>query len=268
MAGDDGDGAELAHRAGVAEQDAGEQRPFDVRQRHGEEDLEAARAERQRGFFLGRSLLLHERNHLARDERKGDEQRRQHDARHGEDDLDAVRGEPRPEQALRAEQEHEDQARDDRRHRERQVDQGDRAAFLPRNSNFEITQAAQSPKAVFRGTAIAATMQRQPRSPRARPDRRAPRNSRPSPCASASTATTSERREQEQAQESRPSRRSASSAPERVSSATGDGARRSSSGKVRHGRASDGSRPAAALMASSMTKDIASMIAAIAVAPA
>ncbi len=42
---------------------------------------------------------------------------------HREDDLDAVRLEPRPEQALRAEQQHEDQARDHRRDRERQVDQ-------------------------------------------------------------------------------------------------------------------------------------------------
>ena len=50
---------------------------------------------------------------------------------HGEDDLDVVRLEPGAEQALRAEQQHVDQAGDHRRDRERQVDQRDQEALAP-----------------------------------------------------------------------------------------------------------------------------------------
>ncbi len=50
--GDDRDGAELAHRARVQQHDPVEQAEADVRQRHAAEDLEAARAERDRGFLL------------------------------------------------------------------------------------------------------------------------------------------------------------------------------------------------------------------------
>ena len=71
------------------------------------------------------ALLLHHGDQLARHERDTDEHRREHDARKREDDLDVVRGEPRAEAALRAEQQHEDQAGNHRRHRERQVDQRD-----------------------------------------------------------------------------------------------------------------------------------------------
>ena len=84
------DRAELADRAGIAEQDAVEQAPFDVRQRHAPEDLPAAGAERHGGLFLGWCLAAHQRDQLARDERQRDEQRRKDDAGHGEDDLDAM----------------------------------------------------------------------------------------------------------------------------------------------------------------------------------
>ena len=115
--------AELAHGAGIAEQHAVEQAPFDVGQRHVPEGLPAAGAERQRRFLVAGALLLHQRDQFARDEREGDEDRGEHDAGHREDDLDAVRLEPRPEEAAGAEQQHVDQARDHRRHREGQVDQ-------------------------------------------------------------------------------------------------------------------------------------------------
>ncbi len=82
-------------------------------------------AQHRRRFLLLGALRLHQRDQLARDERKGDEHRRQHDARHGEDDLEVVLAQPRPEPALQAEDQHVDQARDHRRHRERQVDQRD-----------------------------------------------------------------------------------------------------------------------------------------------
>ncbi len=83
--------AELAHGAGVAQDHAVEQAPLDVGQRHAPEDLPAGGAEHARRFFLLGALRLHQRDQLARDERKGDEDRRQHDAGHGEDDLDVVR---------------------------------------------------------------------------------------------------------------------------------------------------------------------------------
>ena len=47
--------------------------------------------EHERRLLLVGALRLHERDQLARDEREGDEDRREHDARHGEDDLDVVR---------------------------------------------------------------------------------------------------------------------------------------------------------------------------------
>ena len=123
VAGDHRDRAELAHRAGVAQQHAVEQAPFDVGQRHPEEDLQAAGAQHARGLLLLGALLLHQRDQLARDEREGHEDGREHDARHGEDDLDVVLGEPGTEQPLGAEQQHVDQAGDHRRDRERQIDQ-------------------------------------------------------------------------------------------------------------------------------------------------
>ena len=114
--------AEFAHRARIAQDHAVEQSPADLRQHHAPEHRPAARAEGQRGLLLFGALRLHQRDQLARDERKRDEGRREHDAGHREDDLDVVRGEP-AEPALRAEQQHEDQAGDHRRDRERQIDQ-------------------------------------------------------------------------------------------------------------------------------------------------
>ena len=96
--GDHRDCAELAHRAGIAQEHAVEQAPLDVGQRHPEEDLPAAGAQHARGLLLLGALLLHQRDQLARDEREGDEDRREHDPGHGEDDLDVVLGEPGPEQ--------------------------------------------------------------------------------------------------------------------------------------------------------------------------
>ena len=125
VARDDRDRAELAHRARVAQDDAVEQAPLDLRQRDAQERLPAARAEHERGLFFLGALRLHQRDQLARDERERDEHGREHDAGQREDDLDAVLGEPRAEQALRAEQQHEDQAGDHRRDRERQIDQRD-----------------------------------------------------------------------------------------------------------------------------------------------
>src|SRR5678815_218930 len=124
VAGDDADRAELAHRARVAEDDAVEQRPLDVRQRDAAKDLPAARAEHARRLFLLGALRLHQRNQLAGDEREGDEDRRDDDAGQREDDLQVVVAQPFAEPALEAEDEDEDQPGDDRADRERQVDEG------------------------------------------------------------------------------------------------------------------------------------------------
>jgi hypothetical protein len=48
-----------------------EQRPFHVRQGHLEEGAQAGRAERERGLLVQGSLLAHERDQLAGNERKG-----------------------------------------------------------------------------------------------------------------------------------------------------------------------------------------------------
>ena len=79
----------------------------------------------ERGLLVGAAVAGHQRNELAGDEREGDEDRREHEPRQREDDADVMVLEPRAEPALRAEQEHEDQAGDDRRDREGQLDQGD-----------------------------------------------------------------------------------------------------------------------------------------------
>ncbi len=125
VTGDDGDRAELAHRARVAQQDAVEQAPFDVGQRHAPERREAGRTERSRGLFLVAALIGHQRDQFARDEREGDEDRGKDYAGQGEDDLDVMLGQPWSQPALEAEHQHIDQARDDWRNREGQVYQRD-----------------------------------------------------------------------------------------------------------------------------------------------
>ena len=81
VAGDHRHRAELAHRARVAEDEAVQQAPLDVGQRDPEERLPAAGAEHDGRFLLLGPLLLHQRNQLARHERRGHERRGQHDAR-------------------------------------------------------------------------------------------------------------------------------------------------------------------------------------------
>src|SRR5882724_273319 len=124
VAGDHGDGAELAHRARVAQQHAVEQAPADVGQGHPPEDLPAAGAQHDRRLLVLAPLLLHERDQLAGDEREGDEDGGQHDAGQREDDLDVVGLEPGADPAMQAEHQDVDHAGDDGRDRERQIDQG------------------------------------------------------------------------------------------------------------------------------------------------
>ena len=60
VAGNHRHGAELAHRARVAQDHAVEQRPFHVGQRDAQERLPAARAQRERRFFFVVALRLHQ----------------------------------------------------------------------------------------------------------------------------------------------------------------------------------------------------------------
>jgi hypothetical protein len=129
VAGDDRHGAELAHRAGVAEDDAVEQAPADLGQRDAQERHPGAGTEGDRGLLLVAALLLHERYQLACHVGKRHEDGGEHDARHREHDLDVALLQPGPEPAVGAEQHDEDEAGDDRRDRKRQVDQCDEQAL-------------------------------------------------------------------------------------------------------------------------------------------
>ena len=157
VARDDRHRAELAHRARVAEDDAVEQAPLDVRQRDAPERSASRRrrARRAASSSLG-ALRLHQRDQLARDEREGDEHRREHDAGHGEDDLDVVR---------RAATGRTSPAAPNSSTKIRPAITGETengrsisviSRLLPRNSNLAIAQAAATPKTRLSGTAIAA----------------------------------------------------------------------------------------------------------------
>ena len=89
------------------------------------------------------------------DEGKGDEDGGQHDARHGEDDPDVVGRQPGTEPALGTEQQNEDKTGDDRRDRERQVDQRDQE-LLAAELELGDGPGCATPKTRLSGTEIAA----------------------------------------------------------------------------------------------------------------
>ena len=80
----------------------------------------------------------------------------QHDAGRGEDDLDVVLAQPRAEPAVRAEQQHEHQAGDHRRDRERQVDQRQQQV-LAGEAEPGDRPAGAMPNTMLAGTHSAAT---------------------------------------------------------------------------------------------------------------
>ncbi len=129
MAGYHRDRAELTHCPRIAQQHAVQHAPFDIRQSHAKEGLQTRRAERDRGLFLLRALFLHQRNQRARDKRKRHENGRQRNAGHREQHMDVMALQPWPPKTLRAEQQHEDEARDHRTDRERQIDQRDQESL-------------------------------------------------------------------------------------------------------------------------------------------
>ena len=116
--------AKLPHRPRGRENHAVEQAPFDVGQRHAEEHLKPAGAKHAGRFLLLSAGGLHDRNDLARHERERNEDRREHDPRNGKHNLEAVIDQPRSKPAAAAEQEHEYQAGNHRRHGEWQIDEG------------------------------------------------------------------------------------------------------------------------------------------------
>ena len=125
-------------------------------QRHAQERLPARGAERRGGLLLLVADLAQDGFDLAHDERQADEDRREHHARDREDDLDAVVGEPAAEPAVAPVDEHEREADDDRRDRERQVDDRLAARALPRNRPRTSASAVMTPRTVLSGTAMSA----------------------------------------------------------------------------------------------------------------
>ncbi|MND94044.1 hypothetical protein D3C80_862480 [compost metagenome] len=123
MAGYHRDSPELAHGPGIGQQHAIQQGPADVGQGDEDKDCGGPCAQGQGGQFLVRPLLLHQRDQLARHIGQGDKDGRQDDGDRGEHDLQPGRVQPGREPARSAEQQNPDQAGNNRRHRQRQVDQ-------------------------------------------------------------------------------------------------------------------------------------------------
>ena len=107
-------GTKFAHGAGIAQNDAINQAPFHVGQRNVPKGLPATGAQHNRGLFFVGSLGLHQRNQLAGNKREGDEYRRQNNPRDRKNDLDVMRLKPRAQPALRAKDQHVNQAGDHR----------------------------------------------------------------------------------------------------------------------------------------------------------
>src|SRR5918997_4087924 len=125
VTGNDAYCAKLAHGPGVAQQHPVEQAKTDVGHGDMPECLPARRAQRDRRFLFAAALRGHQRDQLAGDEGEGDEDGGENQPGEREDDADVALLQPFAEPALGAEQQDEDQSRDDRRHRERQLDEGD-----------------------------------------------------------------------------------------------------------------------------------------------
>ena len=148
----------------VAEEDAVEEPPERVRQRHAAQDLEEARAEDVRGLLLLRAERLHRRDQLAGDEGKRDEERREDDRRRGEEDRRGRGRRPAPRRRP---------VRPKRRTKSIPATTGETAngrsmrettRLRPGKSNFPSAQPAATPATRFTGTTIADRERRQLRS--------------------------------------------------------------------------------------------------------
>ena len=153
LAGDDRDGAELAERAGGREDDAVGEAPADRRQRDPPEHLQAAGAERARRPAPGRCPPRAARA-PPRAPRTAARRRSWPAPCPGVEKITYGRAEP----AVAAPDEDQREADDDRRDRERQVDQRveQRACRGTRSGRAARRQA--TPKTAFSGTAISVIM--------------------------------------------------------------------------------------------------------------
>ena len=106
MAGDDRNGTEFPHGAGIAEDDSVEKRPLDVGEGYAQERLPTRGTEAQRGVFLIITLCLHKRDEFARHEGERHENGGERHAWNRENDLDVMLSQPGAEQAVCAEHEH------------------------------------------------------------------------------------------------------------------------------------------------------------------
>ena len=123
---DYGDGAEFAHGAGVAQDDAVEEAPLDVGEGDVPEGLPAIGAPREMAACSSRVpwFLAAEGDEFACDEGEGDEGGGEDQAGEGEDDADVVLLEPGAEKSGAAEDEDEDHAGDDGGDGEGDIDEG------------------------------------------------------------------------------------------------------------------------------------------------
>jgi len=154
VTGYDGYGTKFSHGAGIAKQHAVEKAPLDIGESDAEENMPATRTQGDGCLFLVTALGFHQRNQLTGDEGKGNENRGDDDTRCGEDDLGIGQPFSQPfekptevfalgglccqisqrfeksrhlllgEPSVGAEHHHPDQAGDDRRDGEWEIDQG------------------------------------------------------------------------------------------------------------------------------------------------
>lgn len=117
------DRSKLPHRPRVAEDDAVEKSPLDVRKSDFPEGLPAVGAEGKSGFLFFGVFRLHGGRQFAGDERKRNKKRRQDNRRHGEENLDMTLFQPRAQPTLGPEKRHKKKPRHHRRNRKRQLDE-------------------------------------------------------------------------------------------------------------------------------------------------
>src|SRR5580765_2524865 len=111
----DVDRAELTHRPGVAQDDAVDQTPLDVRYGDLPEHLPSVRAETDCGKLLFDANCFHHGNQLARNEGKRDERGREDESRCREDDFQTRVLRPHLEIDLRSERDDEHERATDER---------------------------------------------------------------------------------------------------------------------------------------------------------
>ena len=122
LSGDNGNGAELADRAGVAENNPVQQAPFNIRQRNAHEHLPAVGAQNASRHFFVRALRLHDRNQFLGNKGHRYKRRRNDNAGNGENNLDVPGVEQVAQKRPCPKHEHEQHTGNNRRDGKRKVD--------------------------------------------------------------------------------------------------------------------------------------------------